>query len=99
MNAPNPQMQQSVLDKFGITLGMVLGFLGTMPLYHQTYYLFHRLVLRYAHYSDYWAWDIAWKVCLFFFILTATWFALVMCINVIKGLIITFIVLFRKGVK
>lgn len=37
MNAPAPQPQGGILDKFGIALGAVMGFLGTMPLYLDTY--------------------------------------------------------------
>ena len=97
MNAPNPQAQTSVLDRFGKMLGAVAGFLGTNPLYLYTYHYFEELVLRYANYGSHPFWSIVWKVCLFFLILTATWFALVLAVNVLKGLLIGLIVLFRKG--
>lgn len=86
----------SVLDKFGMMLGVITGFLGTMPLYLYSYPYFYKLLLQYADYGTYEFWIIAWKIGLFFFILTATWFALILTMNVTRGILLSLFLLLKK---
>lgn len=76
MHPQSQPPQSSVLDKFAMMLGAVAGFLGTMPLYFYSFEYFFSYVLQHADYEAFWLWKGAWILCLFFFIMNATWLGL-----------------------
>lgn len=96
MSIPQPQSQNTLLEKFGVACGFVCAFLYTLSVYDATYDVFYRFALSRASHDDIWLWDSLYMVSLFFLIVTLVAFALNMIISVIKGFFITLIVLFTK---
>lgn len=95
-NQPQNQITSSVLDKLGMALGCVTGFILTMPLYDVSYHYFYQFALRYSHYQYTFFWSALWVCCLFFFILTLVWFVLNTMVNVMKGFFFIIAVIFSK---
>lgn len=84
--------QNSAFDAFSKVLGTVLGLLGTMPLFYQTYDYFYGYALQYADYSNHWAWTSLWIICLFLLIFTGTWLVLRMIVGA-PGLIVSWLII------
>lgn len=99
MSNPSQKTQYPVVNFFSNAVGLVIGMLATMPVYHATHGHFYGLVLRYAHPDYHNVLEIIWIFFVFYLLFTAAWLTLALVLGGIHKLALYLVIKINRRTR